>query len=58
MHTFFAQKIAESIGWKTNGFQYEIVKDKNYAPNNTMILVWDFGVPISLVALLLSSNTI
>ncbi len=21
MHTFFAQKIAESIGWKTNGFQ-------------------------------------
>ncbi len=102
MHTFFAQKIAESIGWKTNGFQYElgfvslglglgslyaaqngkqawiaitlpivtflflaglnhlkeIVKDKNYAPNNTMILVWDFGVPISLAALLLSSNTI
>jgi hypothetical protein len=33
---------------------FEIVKKKNYAPNNTLILVWDFGVPISLVALLIS----
>jgi hypothetical protein len=33
---------------------FEIVKKKNYAPNNTLILVWDFGVPISLVALLVS----
>jgi hypothetical protein len=32
----------------------EIVRQRNYAPNNTFILVWDFGVPISLVALLLS----
>ncbi len=31
-----------------------IVRKRNYAPNNTLILVWDFGVPISLVALLLT----
>jgi hypothetical protein len=35
----------------------EIVRQKNYAPNNTMILVWDFGVPISLVALLVAHGT-
>lgn len=98
MHSLFAKKMAASIGWKTNGFQYEIaavslglgaacfyavyhgkeawiavslpiisflflagvnhlieiVRKKNYAPNNTMILLWDFGMPISLVLLLLS----
>lgn len=99
MHSVFAKKMAESIGWKTNGFQYEIafvslglalgcfyavyygvseawvaislpiisflflagvnhlfeiIKKRNYAPNNTLILVWDFGVSISLVVLLLS----
>jgi hypothetical protein len=98
MHSVFAKKMAKSIGWKTNGFQYEIaavslglslgcfyavqhgveawvaislpiisflflaglnhlkeiIKQKNYAPNNTMILIWDFGVPISLALLLLS----
>jgi hypothetical protein len=32
----------------------EIVRKQNYAPNNTFILIWDFGVPISLVALLVS----
>jgi hypothetical protein len=32
----------------------EIVRKRNDAPNNTLILVWDFGVPISLVALLLA----
>ena len=96
MHSVFAKKMAKSIGWKTNGFQYEIaavslglglgcfyavyrgeeawvaislpiitflllaglnhlkeiLKDKNFAPNNTLILIWDFGVPISLIALL------
>ncbi len=96
MHSVFAKKMAKSIGWKTNGFQYEIaavslglglgcfysvykstdawvaislpiitflslaglnhlkemIKDKNFAPNNTLILIWDFGVPISLIALL------
>ena len=36
----------------------EIIRDKNYAPNNTMILIWDFGMPISIAALLISSNTI
>lgn len=98
MHSVFAKKMAASIGWKTNGFQYEIaavslglglgcfyavyhgqeawvaislpiisflflaginhlieiVRKKNYAPNNTMILIWDFGLPISLALLLLS----
>jgi hypothetical protein len=100
MHSVFAKKMAASIGWKTNGFQYEIaavslglgigsfyavyhgreawiaislpiisflflaglnhlkeiIKQKNYAPNNTMILLWDFGLPISLAALLLTAS--
>jgi hypothetical protein len=98
MHSLFAKKMAKSIGWVTNGFQYEIaavslglaagcyyavhhseqawvaislpiisflffaglnhlkeiIKQKNYAPNNTLILIWDFGVPASLAALLLN----
>ncbi len=98
MHSVFAKKMAKSIGWQTNGFQYEIaavslglgigcfyavshgvqawvavawpigtflflaglnhlkemIRQKNYAPNNTMILIWDFGLPISLTLLLLS----
>jgi len=98
MHSVFAKRMAASIGWKTNGFQYEIaavslglgiasfyavyhgveawvavsipiitflflaglnhlreiVHQRNYAPNNTLILVWDFGLPISLAWLLLS----
>ena len=101
MHSVFAKSMAASIGWKTNGFQYElaavslglggacfyavyngieamvavsipivsflalagvnhvveIVRKHNYAPNNTMILIWDFGIPISLVALLVSIGT-
>lgn len=96
MHSVFAKKMAASIGWKTNGFQYElaavslglglacfyavhhgleawvavalptisfltlaglnhlkeIIREKNYAPNNTMILIWDFGLPLSLALLL------
>ena len=96
MHSVFAKKTAASIGWKTNGFQYElaavslglgiasfyagrhgldawvtaaipiitflvlaglnhikeIIRDKNYAPNNTLILIWDFGMPISLAVML------
>ncbi len=98
MHSVLAKKTAASIGWKTNGFQYEIafvslglgiacfyavyqgleawtavsipiisflglaglnhlkeiIRQKNYAPNNSLILVWDFGLSISLVALLLT----
>ncbi|MFM8527769.1 MAG: DUF6790 family protein [bacterium] len=97
-----SRKTAASIGWTTNGFQYEIafvslglglaclyaghkgkeawiavalptvtflflagvnhlieiVREKNYAPNNTLILIWDFGMPISLVALLFSTGAI
>ncbi|MFZ4584382.1 MAG: DUF6790 family protein [Acidimicrobiia bacterium] len=95
MHSVFAKKTAASIGWVTNGFQYElaaaslgmglaclyaitkgaealvtisipviaflflagvnhvveIVRERNYAPNNTLILVWDFGMSISLAVL-------
>ena len=102
MHTVMARKMAASIGWKSNGFQYEIgfaslgmglaalyagqnskeawiavtlptltflvlaginhaieiVREKNYAPNNTLILIWDFGMPISLVALLFSTGSV
>lgn len=102
MHSVLAKKTAESIGWVTNGFQYEIafvslglglaclyagsngkeawiaailptftflflaglnhlvevVRDGNWAPNNTLILIWDFGMPISLLALLISSGSI
>jgi hypothetical protein len=102
-HTIFARETAKSIGWETNGFQYEvgfanlaiglagiyaanqdaseawvaaalaggvflalagayhvveIVRDRNYAPGNTAILISDFGIPVSLVALLLATNAI
>jgi hypothetical protein len=36
----------------------EIIRDRNYAPGNTAILISDFGVPVSLVALLLATNAI
>ena len=35
----------------------EIIRDGNYAPNNTLILIWDFGMPISMLALLLASGS-
>jgi len=53
-------------GWNNEGMArrsefvnhvVEIVQKKNYAPNNTLILIWDFGVPISVVALLVSIGT-
>ncbi len=100
MHSVFAKKMAKSIGWKTNGFQYELasvslglgigcfyainhsvdalatisipiiaflflaganhvkemIREKNYAPNNTLILIWDFGMSISLFALLMANG--
>jgi hypothetical protein len=100
MHSVFAKSTAKSIGWKTNGFQYElsfvslglglgclyainhnvaslisisipiivflflaganhvreVIRQKNYAPNNTLILIWDFGMSISLAALILASG--
>ena len=103
VHTVFARSTAASIGWETNGFQYEvgfanlavglagiyagsvgspgawiaasiaggvflfaagvnhiveIVRDKNYAPGNTVILISDLGVPISLFALLVSMGAV
>ena len=102
-HTIFARQTAKSIGWETNGFQYEvgfanlaiglagiyaanqdasaawvaaalaggvflalagayhvveIFRDRNYAPGNTLILFSDFGIPISLLALLLATNAV
>ncbi len=100
MHSVFAKSTARSIGWKTNGFQYElasvslglgigcfyainhnlqaltaisipiiaflflaglnhvreIIQKKNYAPNNTLILIWDFGMSVSLAAVLLAAS--
>ena len=96
MHTVFAKSTAKNIGWKTNGFQYELgfaslglglagiiaaykgsgswleltivitaflvlaginhivemVKSSNFNPGNTIILIYDFGLPISLWVLL------
>jgi hypothetical protein len=36
----------------------EIIRDRNYAPGNTVILVSDFGVPISLLVLLIATGSI
>jgi len=36
----------------------EIFTERNYAPGNTFILISDFGVPISLLALLISTSAI
>lgn len=102
MHTFFAKSTAKNIGWKTNGFQYELgfvsfglgvagivasykgeaswlvltivisfflglagvnhvyemIKNKNFSPGNTIILLYDFGLPASLWALLYSAQLI
>lgn len=102
MHTILAKSTAKNIGWKTNGFQYEIgfvslglgvagilvaytgsgswlaltivisfflvlagvnhiaemVKNKNFKPGNSLILLYDFGLPVSLWALLYSANLI
>jgi hypothetical protein len=40
------------------GFNHivEIVRDRNYAPGNTAILISDLGVPISLLALLFATG--
>lgn len=36
----------------------EIVRDKNYAPGNTAILLSDLGVPNSLFVLLISTGAV
>lgn len=102
MHTKYAPRTAELIGWQTNGFQYELgfvsfglglagiyaslhgsqawitmaiptstflvfagvnhvvemVRDRNYHPGNTFVCISDFGLPISIWALLLTSHTV
>jgi hypothetical protein len=102
MHTKYAKKTAEMIGWVTNGFQYELgfvsfglgaagiyasthgpqawiavtiptttflvfaginhvvemVRVHNFNPGNTFVCISDFGLPISLWALLLATHTV
>lgn len=102
MHTVFAKNTAKNIGWKTNGFQYEIgfvslglglagilaaykgsgswleltivisfflvlagishvleiLKSRNFSPGNTIILIYDFGLPVSLWILLYLSGLV
>lgn len=36
----------------------EIIRDHNYQPGNTVILVSDFGIPISLLALLIATGSL
>ncbi len=36
----------------------EIFRDRNYAPGNTVILISDIGVPVSLLVLLISTGAI
>lgn len=101
MHTVFAKSTAAGIGWKTNGFQYELgfaswglgiggvlaasrgwdtwlivtvvasvflvlagvqhvvlmVRDKNFKPGNSLVLIYDFGLPASLIGLLLATHS-
>ena len=96
MHTVLARQTAENIGWKTNGFQYEVgffsfgvgaagiyaayleksswvlltivisgfllgaaanhiyemAKERNFKPGNTIVLAYDVGLPLSLWALI------
>lgn len=101
-HIIFAKQTARSIGWQTNGFQYEVgfanlaiglaalyaayqderaawatasiaagvflglaginhviemFRERNFKPGNSVILVSDFGIPISLVALLIATRS-
>lgn len=100
MHTVLAKKTAENIGWKTNGFQYEVgfvsfgigiagwfaavmgtdawilmsivvsafllgaagnhilemIRDKNFKPGNSIVLLYDIGLPGSLLALLIATG--
>jgi len=100
-HTVFAERTAASIGWQTNGFQYEIgfadfatgvaaiyavhagsedawaavaiagglfrvlaganhvrgiVRERDLAPGNSLILVSDVGPPVVLLVTLLSTG--
>jgi hypothetical protein len=102
MHTKYAEKTAAMIGWKTNGFQYELgfvsfglglagiyasmhqseawitmaiptstflffagvnhviemARDHNFNPGNTFVCISDFGLPISLWALLFAAHAV
>jgi len=101
MHTVFAKSTAESIGWKTNGFQYEIgfvswglglggilaasrgweswlvmtvagstflvlagvqhvvqmIREKNFKPGNSLVLLYDLGLPVSMIGLLIATHS-
>jgi hypothetical protein len=113
MHTLFAKSTANNIGWKTNGFQYEVgfvslgigiagifaaylntsagttaasvnadawiilsiiisvfllgaaanhikemINDQNFAPGNSIVLIYDIGLPISLWGLLFAMGAV
>ena len=97
-HTVFAHKMSAAIGWRTNGFQYELgfvslglgiagvvaaflgrdawialtiamtvfllgaaaihvkemIADRNFSPGNTWVLIYDVGLPASLIGLLIA----
>ena len=36
----------------------EVARERNFAPNITLILIWDFGMPISLVAPIFATGSI
>jgi hypothetical protein len=36
----------------------EIVRSRNYAPGQTVILISDFGIPLSLLILLIATGAI
>ncbi len=36
----------------------EMIRDKNFSPGNTLILIFDFGTPISIWAVLLSAGIV
>jgi len=100
MHTVFAKSTAGAIGWKTNGFQYELgfaswglgiggilassrgwdtwlimtmvasvflvlagvqhvvlmIREKNFKPGNSLVIIYDFGLPASLIGLLIATH--
>ena len=55
-----AASIAGGLFLLLAGFNHirEILAARNYAPGNTVILISDLGVPISLAALLIATNAI
>lgn len=49
---------AASIFLVLAGVQHvrQMISEKNFAPGNSLVLLYDFGLPISLVALLFATH--